>query len=89
MPPELSGIPLNSLTPSALLGLFVVAVLVGWLVPRRVAREAEARWREAYTLEAKAHAATREQVAELLEQGRLTNAILAEARDRSGAVGGS
>ena len=75
----LDGIPLVNLTPSVLLGIVVLFILTGRLVPLRYLKEkieeAE-KWRAAYELERQARAAAEAQSAELLEVGKATYAIL-------------
>lgn len=77
---ELLEIPAEALTASGLLAMAVLAVLLGWLVPRRTLtdqqRETE-RWRSAYEHAEEARAEQAEQIRELAEVGRTTNAMIA------------
>lgn len=77
---ELLRIPAESLTLGGLLGLAVLAVLLGWLVPRRTLtdqqRETE-HWRAAFENAEQARAEQAEQIRELAEVGRTTNAMIA------------
>jgi hypothetical protein len=73
------GIPLGNYTPQALLGITVLLVVLGWLVPRKTlqdkASEAE-RWRLAYEAERAARATADAQTAELLELAKTTHDII-------------
>ncbi len=78
----LAEIPFASLTPSALLGICVLMLFLGKIVPRSTlvdAQEDARSWRDAYEHERAAHAETSAQLGASLEQGRLTNAILDSA----------
>lgn len=83
---ELIQIPAESLTLGGLLGLAVLAVLAGWLVPRRTLtdqqRQAE-HWRTAYENSEKARAEQADQIRELSELARTTNAMIAALPRRS------
>ena len=77
----LDGIPLADLTAPTLLGVAVLLLLFGKIVPRATlmdkAEEAKL-WREAYEVERKAHELTEAQVTELLELSKTTyNVIVA------------
>lgn len=73
------GIPLNVLTPSALLGLCILFIFLGKLVPvsyyREKCKEAD-RWRSAYETSEKARATSDAQAAQLLEFAKTTNTIV-------------
>lgn len=75
----LEGIPFEKLTAPSLVGLIVVLILLGWLVPRRTLQdkqdEAE-RWRQAYETERQARSEADAQTAELLEVARTTHALI-------------
>lgn len=75
----IEGIPLVDLTPSVLLGITVLLLLMGRIIPRATlsdkALEAE-RWREAYEKEREARNTSDAQTAELLEVAHLTHAII-------------
>lgn len=85
----------STLTPSGLIAVTVVMLLTGWLVPRRVLADSQAResrvyaavekLEEALARESAAHAETRRQLGELLIQGRVTAAIL-DGRGTGGGV---
>lgn len=88
---DLTNIHLLDLTPAALLGLVVLLLLLGRLVPRRTVDDAVRQmeyWREAHSNSEKARTAQKEQADELLESSRLTvqllQSIRAEAEKRSG-----
>lgn len=75
----LDGIPVSSLSSSALLGLVVLLILLGRLVPRSSLRDkaAEAdRWRLAYEAEREARALAVAQTTELLELAKTTHAVI-------------
>lgn len=73
------GIPLSTLTPAALLGLTVLFILLGRLVPRATyldkVNEAKA-WQAAYETSEKARVASDAQTRELLELAKTTNSIV-------------
>lgn len=73
------GIPLTVLTPSALLGIVVLMILLGKLVPRIFYKdkvdEAE-KWRLAYEAEREARTISDAQTAQLLELAKTTHSIL-------------
>jgi hypothetical protein len=76
----LDGIPVSNLTAPGLLGLAVLMILAGFLVPRFVYNEKKQeceKWREAYEAERKARAASDAQTAELLELAKTTHKIIA------------
>lgn len=73
------NIALLDLTPSVLIGVTVLLLLTGRLVPRATlldkATETE-RWRQAYEKAEEARRASDEQTKELLEVAHLTHAII-------------
>lgn len=75
----LDGIPVGSLAPPALLGIVVLMILLGRLIPRytytQKAQEAE-RWRQAYEAERLARATSDAQTAQLLELAKTTHSII-------------
>lgn len=77
---ELLGFPADSLTLAGLLGLAVLAILFGWLVPRKTLtdeqRETE-HWRTAYENAERRACEQAEQIKELAELARTTHAIVA------------
>lgn len=91
----LDGVPLTSLAPSTLLGLAVLLLLLGKIVPRSVykekAEEAE-RWRLAYEAQRKISETSVNQSAELLEVAKASHDILvavfetAEPTQKSGGT---
>jgi hypothetical protein len=82
----IDGFPLVSLTPSLLLGIVVLLVLTGRLVPRIYlvdkGNESE-RWRLAYEAEREARQASDEQTRELLEMARTAHAVITSMSDTS------
>ena len=73
------GIPIGDFTAPTLLGVTVLLLLFGLLVPRKnlmdKEREAE-RWRKAYEAERDARALSDAQTAELLELAKTTYELL-------------
>lgn len=76
----LESLDIGTLSASALLGIAILLVLSGLLVPRRtltdVNKEAE-RWRKAYETERDARNLSDAQTKELLEVAKTTHAIVA------------
>lgn len=74
------GLPLVGLTAPTLLGLTILLLLTGRIVPRATlmekSEEAE-RWRKAYEAEREARATSDAQTAELLEVAKTTHNIIA------------
>lgn len=73
------GIPLVGLTAPALLGVFVLMVFGGYLIPRRYLNdkitECE-RWRQAYEVEREARATSNKQSIELLEFAKTNHSLI-------------
>lgn len=76
------GIPFADLTAPGLLGITVILLLLGRIVPRNTlsdkADEAE-KWRQAYIVERDARLASDGQTQELLELAKTTNSIVQAA----------
>lgn len=78
--------PIVSLTPPILLGIGILLILVGRLVPRvyLVDKAAESeRWRAAYEAEREARMTSDAQTAELLEMARAAHAIITAMSESS------
>lgn len=75
----IEGVPISLLSASALLGLTVLLLLTGRIVPRSTLvdkiDEAE-RWRQAYEVEREARRISDAQTSELLEVAKTTHAII-------------
>lgn len=74
----LEGVPLVGLTAPSLLGVFVLLMFLGKIVPRAalIDKQKEAdQWREAYEAERQARASSDSQTIELLEVSKTTHAI--------------
>ena len=82
-------IPLVGLSAPALLGITVLLLLTGRIVPRSTlrdkAREAE-KWRIAYETERQARSLSNSQTIELLEVTKLTNSIVIAAFGQEGVI---
>jgi len=75
----LEGLPLRDFSVSSLLGIAVLAILLGWLVPKKTVDEhklSAERWRQAYEAEREAHQLAEKQTAELLEVARTSHALI-------------
>lgn len=92
----LDGIPLSDLTAPTLLGIVVLMVLLGWLVPKAILKEKSVeaeRWRLAYEAEREARNTSDAQTVELLELAKTTHNIIvamfgtAERMGQSGGAG--
>jgi hypothetical protein len=85
----LTGVPLDHLTAPVLLGVVVLLILLGWLVPRKQlmekTKEAD-RWYDAYEKEREARVRSDEQTSELLEVSKTSNAILTAMFGREGVI---
>ena len=91
----LDGIPFEKLTAPVLVGIAVLLLLIGRLVPRSslmdVAKERD-QWRLAYEASEKARAASDAQTAELLELAKTTHNIIVamfDATDYAKRSGGA
>jgi len=75
----LDGIPLVGLSAPALLGVFVMMIFLGLLIPRRIytdkATESE-RWRVAFETEREARQESDKQTSQLIEAHKTTHAVL-------------
>lgn len=75
----LDGLPIAELTAPGLLGIAILLLLLGKLVPKSTltdkAKEAD-RWREAYELERKRADTSDAQTADLLELAKTTHNII-------------
>ena len=75
----MDGISVGSLTPAALLGLAVLLLLLGKIVPRRTLEDTQAtaeRWRQAYETEREARLVSDLQNRELMEIAKTTQSML-------------
>lgn len=75
----MEGIPIKDLTAPTLLGLAVIFILLGMLVPRYIYNEKKEeceKWRLAFEAERKARETSDKQTAELLELAKTTNKII-------------
>lgn len=75
----MDGIPISDLTAPTLLGLAVLMIFLGWLVPRKTLREKAdecARWHEAFEIQREIALKSTAQVDELLEVSKTTHAIV-------------
>jgi hypothetical protein len=76
---DLGGIPLGSLTPAGLLAIVVLLIAMGKLVPRRTLEDVitdRNEWRTAHRVSEEARLELQQQVSELLEHSRTTDAFL-------------
>jgi len=75
----IDGVPLIGLTAPALLGIAILAIILGRLIPRwtymEKVRECE-RWRQAYEVERDARATSNKQTIELLEVVKTNHTII-------------
>lgn len=77
--PELFGVPVSILTASGLLGLTVLFIIMGKLVPKVFYDGAKAeseKWRLAYEAERAARFISDAQTAELLTQAKVTHSVV-------------
>ena len=75
----IEGIPITSLSAPAILGLAVILIFLGKIVPRSYyleKKEESDRWREAYEAEREARAAADSQSTELLELAKTTHSLI-------------
>jgi hypothetical protein len=80
----IDGVPYPSLTFPTLLGLAILFILLGKLVPYRYLKDKEVeceKWRKAYETERESRRVSDAQTAELLELARTTHAIVVAAFD--------
>lgn len=76
----MDGIPIKDLTAPTLLGVAILMVLLGLLVPRYIYNEKKEeceKWRLAFEAERKARETSDKQTAELLELAKTTHKIIA------------
>lgn len=76
------GIPIGTLTPSFLLGIVILAIVTGRLVPRRTMDDAihdKNEWRTAHRISESSRAELVEMVEELLEYAKTTDAFIRAA----------
>jgi hypothetical protein len=92
----IEGVPIYGLTAPALLGIAILLLLLGKIVPRSTlldrdkqiedkSQEAE-RWRQAYETEREARSLSNRQTIELLEVTKLTNQIVMAAFGPQGVI---
>lgn len=75
----IEGIPLTSLSAPAILGLAVILIFLGKIVPRSYyleKKEESDRWREAYEAEREARSVADSQSRELLELAKTTHSLI-------------
>jgi hypothetical protein len=75
----LGNIPLGSLTPAGLLAIVVLLIAFGRLVPRRTLEDMihdRNEWRTAHRISEQARMELQQQVEELLEHARTSNAFI-------------
>lgn len=75
----LDGIPIKDLSMATLLGVAILLILLGRLIPRSTykdKKEEADRWREAYETERNARAVSDLQTVELLELAKTTKALI-------------
>lgn len=76
---DVAGIPLGDLSPWGLVGIAVLFILLGRLVPRSTlldARKDRDSWRTAHEVSEKARAELAQSVHDLLEHARTTDAFI-------------
>jgi len=76
---ELAGIPIGALTPAALLGILVLLIALGKLVPRRTMEDTihdRDEWRTAHRISEQSRVELAGMVGELLEHARTTDAFI-------------
>lgn len=84
----LGGIPVEYLTPSALIGLAIFFIFTGRLVPKRFYQEKvneSDRWRLAYEVQRERADKSDAQTAELLEVTKTTHAFIVAIFHSTGA----
>lgn len=88
---ELAGIPVADLTPAALVGLFVVAILVGLLVPRRTLKDVQTErdtWKEAYHTQVEARGEEARQMDMVLAMSKANHELLVAISKSAAAASG-
>lgn len=83
----LDGIPIKDLTAATLLGICIILILLGRLVPRPTyneKKEEAERWRLAYETERNARQVSDLQTVELLELAKTTHALISAIVRTSG-----
>jgi len=83
------GISIETLTASSLLGLAVLMILFGRLVPRRVYQdkaEEASRWQLAFEIQRERSDKQDVQIESLLEQGKTTHALITAVFSNSAAI---
>lgn len=76
---ELAGIPVGTLTPAALLGILILLIALGKLVPRRTMEDIihdRNEWRTAHRISEQSRVELAGMVGELLEHARTTDAFI-------------
>lgn len=85
----LEGIPVGELTPPVLLGITVLMILSGRLVPRRVYKDKadeSNRWQLAFEIQRERSDKQDVQIDLLLEQGKATYAFITAVFSNSAAI---
>lgn len=75
----LDGIPISDLTAPTLLGIAVLMLLLGWIVPRSYLKQVTAeseKWRLAYEAQRERSDVSVAQTAELLELAKASHSVL-------------
>lgn len=88
----IEGIPLVDLPPTALLGIAILLLLFGKLVPRSVLEDKQResdKWREAYEAEREARASSDAQTVQLLEVSKTTHDLTVAMFDVLRQTGGN
>lgn len=83
------GIPIETLTASSLLGIAVLMILSGRLVPRRVYQDKAddcKQWQLAFELQRERADKSDAQTELLLEQGKTTHALITAVFSNSSAI---
>lgn len=88
---ELAGIPIADLTPAALVGLFVIAILGGLLVPRRNLKDVQAErdtWKQAYQTQMEARNEEAKQMDMVLAMSKANHELLVAISKSAAAASG-
>ena len=75
----IDGVPIVGLTAPTLVGLFVLLIFTGMLIPRRIYKDKQAesdQWRTAFETEREARQVADKQTADLLEAHKVTHEVL-------------